>query len=171
MAVRHIRHQQAFGTHHWQDVCRAIGGLAGTVPRPEPSLGTQETEGRGAIMSSREVPPTGPRPTASVDGAGGGCPSAGCRRQWAGDRVVRWEAWKSFIRGFESRPALHLSTRRCYHVSARCLRCRSVASPCCPSSFPFRLAPFHAAPVPAAVSVHRFAGSFSWASPLRPVRP
>ena len=62
--------------------------------------------------------------TVSVDGAGGGWPSAGCQRQWAGDREVRWEGLQSFIRGFESRPALHLSTRRCYHVSARSLRCR-----------------------------------------------
>ena len=49
-----------------------------------------------------------------MDGAGGGCPSAGSQRPWAGDRVVRWEAWKSFIRGFESRPALHLLTRQYY---------------------------------------------------------
>lgn len=75
-------------------------------------------------MRSWEVPLTGPRLTASVDGAGGGCPSAGCQRQWVGDREVRWEGLQSFIRGFESRPALHLSTRRCYHVSARSLRCR-----------------------------------------------
>ena len=99
-----------------------IGGLPGTVPRAELSPGLQPT-GRGTIMRSREVL-TDPRLTASMDGAGGGTPSAGCQRQRAGDRVVRWEAWKSFIRGFESRPALHPSTHQCYHVSARCLRCR-----------------------------------------------
>lgn len=74
-------------------------------------------------MRSWEVPLTGPRLPASVEGAGGGCPSADCRRQWAGDREVRWEGLQSFIRGFESRPVLHFSTRQCYHVSARSLRC------------------------------------------------
>ena len=44
--------------------------------------------------------------TVSVDGAGGGWPSAGCQRQWAGDREVRWEALQSFICGFESRLTL-----------------------------------------------------------------
>ena len=36
MVVGDIRHQHAFGAHHWQDVCRVIGELAGIVPRPEP---------------------------------------------------------------------------------------------------------------------------------------
>lgn len=62
-------------------------------------------------MSFGKVPLTGPILTVSVDGAGGGQPSAGCQRQWSGDRVVRSEALQSFIREFESRPDLHLSTR------------------------------------------------------------
>ena len=58
-------------------------------------------------MRSWEAPLTGPRLTVLVDGAGGGCPSAGCLRQWAGDREVRWEAGNpSYAGSSPARPSI-----------------------------------------------------------------
>ena len=48
-----------------------------------------------------------PETDRAVDGAGGGCPSAGCRRQWVGDREVRWEAGNpSYAGSNPARPSI-----------------------------------------------------------------
>ena len=123
MAVGDLRHQPAFGSIAGRTYVERSGCWSGPCHGPSHPPVCRRRR-RVTIMRPWEVPPTGPTLTVSVGGAGGGCPSAGCQRQWAGDREVRWEGLQSFIRGFESRPTLHLSTRRCYHVSAHLLRCR-----------------------------------------------
>ena len=68
-------------------------------------------------MRSWEVPLTGLRLTVSVDDAGGGWASAGCRRQWAGDREVKWEAGNpSYAGSSPARPSIF----RLVNTTGRC---------------------------------------------------